>query len=138
MTVLAIIDTNVIVSSFLSKDPESPVKQIMRFLDMGAFTVLYSREIFEEYEEVLHRAKFRLGEADIAPVLSAIKEHGIEVEPDKMDASELPDPKDAPFLEVTLSEDGSFLVTGNLKLFRSSPKIVSPREFLSILIGGQA
>jgi len=46
---------------------------------------------------------------------------------------EMPDEKDRPFYEVSLSKDDSYLVTGNLKHFPSTPKVVSPSEMMAIL-----
>jgi hypothetical protein len=45
----------------------------------------------------------------------------------------MPDEKDRPFYEVSLSKDDSYLVTGNLKHFPSTPKVVSPAEMIAIL-----
>ena len=43
------------------------------------------------------------------------------------------DPKDVVFYEVSLSVDGAFLVTGNLRHFPMKPNVVTPAEMLSIL-----
>lgn len=45
----------------------------------------------------------------------------------------MPDESDRVFYEVSLSREDSFLVTGNLKHFPVSPKIVSPSEFIQIV-----
>jgi hypothetical protein len=45
----------------------------------------------------------------------------------------MPDEKDRPFYEVSLSKEGSFLVTGNLKHFPTTPQVVSPAELISML-----
>lgn len=49
----------------------------------------------------------------------------------------LPDMKDLPFYEVVMEkrEDGTYLVTGNLKHFPTRPFIVTAREMLNILDG---
>ena len=41
--------------------------------------------------------------------------------------------KDRPFYEVSLSMDDSFLVTGNLKHFPATPKVISPAEMVAII-----
>lgn len=46
---------------------------------------------------------------------------------------EMPDEKDRPFYEVSLSNDDSFLVTGNLKHFPTTPKVISPAQLVSII-----
>ena len=48
---------------------------------------------------------------------------------------DMPDEKDRPFYEVSLSVESSFLVTGNLKHFPITPKVVSPAEMMEILKG---
>ena len=45
----------------------------------------------------------------------------------------LTDEKDRPFYEVSLSMDDSFLVTGNLKHFPATPKVISPAEMVAII-----
>ena len=47
---------------------------------------------------------------------------------------EMPDEKDRPFYEVSLSMDDSFLVTGNLKHFPVTPKVVTPSQMIEIII----
>ena len=135
MRPFVVIDTNVIVAAMLSSNPDSPVRIVMDWLSEGVFEAIYSKEMFDEYAKVLHRKKFSFSEEDIAAALDNIQRNGMELTPEKIDASGLPDPKDAPFLEVSLSVDGSFLVTGNLKHFPVSPRIVSPRELIGILSG---
>ena len=46
----------------------------------------------------------------------------------------MPDEKDRPFYEVSLSMDDSFLVTGNLKHFPVTPKVVTPSQMIEIII----
>ena len=49
MSVKAVIDTNVLVSSFLSKNPNSPTVRIANALLGGRFTPVYSRGMIDEY-----------------------------------------------------------------------------------------
>lgn len=51
-----IIDTNIIVSALLS--PDGKAFQLLSEVLDGKYTVLISREVYEEYDEVLHREKF--------------------------------------------------------------------------------
>ena len=41
--------------------------------------------------------------------------------------------KDRPFYEVSLSVENSFLVTGNLKHFPVTPKVVTPSQIIEII-----
>lgn len=46
---------------------------------------------------------------------------------------EMPDEKDRPFYEVSLSREDSFLVTGNLKHFPVTPQVITPAQMVSIM-----
>jgi predicted nucleic acid-binding protein len=98
----------------------------------GDITPVYNKEILNEYDEVLHRPKFKLRHSDIRSLLDYIETIGIQVNRLRYDG-EMPDEKDRPFYEVSLSKDDSYLVTGNLKHFPSTPKVVSPSEMMAIL-----
>ena len=46
---------------------------------------------------------------------------------------DMPDEDDRVFYEVSLSEDDSFLVTGNLKHFPKTPKVITAAQMMEIL-----
>jgi hypothetical protein len=46
----------------------------------------------------------------------------------------MPDEDDRVFYEVSLSVEDSFMVTGNLKHYPQTPKVVSPADFLDVMI----
>ena len=46
---------------------------------------------------------------------------------------DMPDEDDRVFYEVALSEEDSFLVTGNLKHFPKTPKVVTAAQMMEIL-----
>lgn len=130
--IYAVIDTNVLVSSLLSKNPTAAtVKVITKMID-GLITPVYNEE---EYTAVLHRKKFRIKEEDIQVLLGFITEYGIHTDriPYEGDMS---DEKDRPFYEVSLSLEDSFLVTGNLKHFPHTPKVITPAELIEIMEQG--
>lgn len=58
--IYAVIDTNVLVSAFITHNSLSATANVVRLLLDGEFTPLYESNIIEEYQEVLHRAKFNL------------------------------------------------------------------------------
>ena len=130
--VYAVIDTNVIVSSLLSRHSDSSTAIIRRFILDGGIVPLYNEEIFQEYLDVLHRPKFHFPENLIDDILDAISQNGIMLGRTKTEEV-FNDPKDIVFYEVALSKDGSFLVTGNTKHFPASPIVVTPAELLGIL-----
>ena len=133
--IYAVIDTNVLVSSLLSKNPlAATVKVISKMID-GQIISVYNEEMLSEYTEVLHRKKFKFKDEDIQALLSFITEYGIHTDRILYDG-DMPDEKDRPFYEVSLSIEESFLVTGNLKHFPKSPKVVSPAELIAIMEQG--
>ena len=57
--IYAVIDTNVLVSALITHNSLSATAKVVRLLFDGEFTPLYEASIIEEYQEVLHRAKFK-------------------------------------------------------------------------------
>lgn len=98
----------------------------------GLITPVYNEEMLAEYAEVLHRKKFKFREEDIQVLLDFISEYGIHTDRIPYDGN-MPDEKDRPFYEVSLSMEDSFLVTGNLKHFPRTPKVVTPAELIEIM-----
>jgi hypothetical protein len=47
----------------------------------------------------------------------------------------MPDEDDRVFYEVSLSIEDSFLVTGNLKHYPISPRVITPAMFLDMIRG---
>lgn len=132
MKIYAVIDTNVIVSALLSHYDDTATVVIMRKIIRGEVTPLYNERILEEYIEVLNRKKFSFTESMISATLKVIIDYGIILDSIESDIS-LPDPKDLVFYEVALSQEDSFLVTGNIKHFPKKPFIVTPTEMLAII-----
>lgn len=56
--VYAVIDTNIFVSSFITKNATSSTRKVINNLFAGNIKPLYNNEILEEYSEVLHRLNF--------------------------------------------------------------------------------
>ena len=130
--IYAVIDTNVLVSAMLTHNKQSATFQIMEAMFANKITPLYNEEIIDEYEDVLHRAKFGFSEDDVRHFLETMKQMGIHCQ--RIAISErFPDPKDVVFYEVTLSKDDAYLVTGNKKHFPQTPIVVTPAEMIEIL-----
>ena len=132
MKIYAVIDTNVIVSALLSHYDDTATVVLMRKIIRGEVIPLYNERILEEYIEVLNRKKFSFTESMISATLKVIIDYGIILDSIESDIS-LPDPKDLVFYEVALSQEDSFLVTGNIKHFPKKPFIVTPTEMLAII-----
>ena len=101
-----------VVSAMLSKRLDSPTVLILDMIFAKEIIVMYSQEVLDEYEEVLHRPKFKLGKQDVDDIINVIKENGLCIDPNKTDIK-LSDIKDIPFYEVVMEkrDDGAYLVT---------------------------
>lgn len=128
----AVFDTNVLVSSLLSKHDDSATVQLLDYVLDGRIVLLYNEDIVTEYDNVLHRPKFDFSDERIDAVLEMVKK-GVYVEPTPSGAF-FPDADDAVFYEVALSKEDSYLVTGNLRHFPKSPIVVTPAEMLQMVL----
>lgn len=134
MKYYVVIDTNVILSSFLSNDSKSSTVQVIEKLYDGNLIPLYSEEILNEYKDVLNRTKFKIQNSKIGTFFNFIKKYGIKLNPDKLDI-ELLDEEDVKFYELVMDKsilNDKYLITGNLKHFPKNPIIVTPAEFIEI------
>lgn len=98
----------------------------------GKIKPLYNDEILDEYFDVLNRSKFHLSEIKIHDLLNLFKENGIDTSRFPFDG-DMPDEDDRVFYEVSLSKEDSFLVTGNLKHFPKTPKVITAAQMMEIL-----
>ena len=106
MTYYAVFDTNVLVSSLLTKNEDAATAKVIYEIASKRIIPIYSKEIFEEYNEVLHRDKFPFT-----------------------------DEKDVVFYEVVMDkrDDDAYLITGNKKHFPDRQYIVTPSEMMDII-----
>jgi putative PIN family toxin of toxin-antitoxin system len=123
---LVVIDTNVIVSAFWSRDG-NPAK-IVGLIQNGLITSCYDHRIIEEYEEVLSREKFGFSKWEINDFLAQIKHDGMSIVAKTVDIA-LFDESDRKFYEVA-KQCGATLITGNIKHFPPDSGIMMPVEFL--------
>ena len=73
MKVFAVIDTNVIVSALLTRNPGAATVKILEALFQSRITPLLNDDIINEYTDVLHRPKFRFPEELANSVILAIE-----------------------------------------------------------------
>ena len=134
MKYCAAIDTYVLIASLLTRRPDSPTARVVDAIAGGALQPLYSHEILEEYDEVLHRKKFSFSEARIRRLLDMICQFGMAVTPTPT-GELLPDMDDLVFYEVVMEkrEDDAYLITGNLRHFPSRSFIVTPAEMMALI-----
>ena len=129
----AVLDTNVMVSALLGASHMSNPTKVMKAVTEGNLVPLYNQEIIDEYREVLSRKKFPFSSDLIESVLKVIVTNGLYLDRTTAIDEVFPDPKDIVFYEVSLSKEGSFLVTGNLKHFPEKSFVVTPAEMIEII-----
>lgn len=134
MRVYAVFDTNVLVSSLLTKNTDSATAQVVNAISDGVIIPLYNQEILDEYEEVLHREKFSFSDTAIRGLLSVIRQFGLAVSPSPT-GEILPDMDDLVFYEIVMEKrkDDAYLITGNLRHFPQREYIVTPAEMMIII-----
>ena len=54
----AVIDTNVLVSSMLTSNPDSTIAKIINYVRLGSIIPMFDDTILEEYQAVLSRDRF--------------------------------------------------------------------------------
>ena len=136
-SLIAVIDTNVIVSALISKRDDTPPYLIVRSIFDGIITPIFNPDILNEYREVLLRPKFNLDPSDVEAFLIAFVQIGLYVEEVTDIPLSLPDPKDLVFYRVQKSIENAYLVTGNLKHFPQESRIVSPADILLIMASSE-
>lgn len=129
----AVLDTNVLVSALLGASRMSIPTQVLKAVTDEKLVPLYNDEIIVEYKEVLLRKKFHFDPELIEIVLNTIITDGIYMDRTKSLEEIFPDPKDIVFYEVSLSKDGSYLVTGNIKHYPQKSFVVTPAEMVKLL-----
>lgn len=129
-----VLDTNVIVSALLT--PEGNAARVLAVVLSGSYAILVDQRIIGEYQTVLLRSKFKFPQSSILALLNTLThlaEHIIALPL----AATLPDEDDLPFLEVAITGNADYLVTGNSKHFpqtlakKFGLEIVTPSEFLT-------
>ena len=121
-----VFDTNVIVSALLS--PEGNPAKIYRMFLTGVLSLVFSADIFNEYQDILHKPRLRIPAKDAEIVLDAIHQHGKIVEPMPSTIAMI-DEDDRVFYDTAKSA-GAYLITGNVKHYPQEPFILNPANFL--------
>ena len=134
MKYYAVIDTNVLVSAMLKWN--SVPGHIIELVFDGLIVPVFSREIIEEFKEVLSRSKFHLSNDIVEDIIGSLTDSGIFVDGETQNM-EFIDEKDRMFFEVVMEErkeEDAYLVTGNIRHFPVEPFIVTPRQMLDIIV----
>ena len=127
MTVYAVVDTNVLVSSLLTSNSESPTVRIIELIREQKLIPLYSEYQLSEYREVLRRGKFSLPVDVCEGIVTLFTRYGRHFEPSGIDP-DLPDPDDPPIFLITMEtrDLDSYLVTGNIRHYPLLDYVVTP------------
>lgn len=128
-----VLDTNVLVSGLLQ--PFVPSGQIVRLVASGDLVLCHDPRVLAEYQEVLLRKKFSFDPERVEILLEEIRAGGIPIAARPL-TTRLPDFDDEPFLEIALTSEAQYLVTGNVKHYpveaRSGVEVLSPRSFIEL------
>ena len=139
MRYYAVFDTNVLISSLLTKQTDTATAKVVNAISTGDIIPLYNQEILNEYDEVLHRAKFSFSEERIQKILLMIRQFGLAVNPSPT-GEILADMDDLVFYEIVMEkrEDNAYLITGNIRHFPERDFIVTPSEMMALIYKDQA
>jgi predicted nucleic acid-binding protein len=135
--ICAVLDTNVILASLLSKRGAS--FEILQRLRRGEWRLVLSNHLLFEYEEVLKRNATTIGltlnEVDL--YLNAICQAADCVALAAPQPPRLPDPDDEPLLRLAETSGVRLITTHNLRHVRAAAAhgvtVLPPREFLRML-----
>ena len=134
MRYYAVFDTNVLISSLLTKNADAATVRVGDAIAERRIIPLYNQEILDEYEDVLSREKFSFSEGRIQGILKVIRQFGLEVNPSPT-GEILVDMDDLVFYEVVMEkrDDDAYLITGNIRHFPQRDYIVTPSEMIAIM-----
>ena len=133
MKYYVVLDTYVVISALLGR--ASVPGAILEEALTGRIIPLLHEDILEEYNDVLHRPKFKFDGHDVEVALTGLIKCSIFVDAAPVE-DYIPDPYDAVFYQVVMEArkaEDAYLVTGNLKHFPVKAFVVTPKEMLDII-----
>lgn len=127
-----VVDTNIIVSSFLTSGPP---RQVLNRIRDGQDQLCLSLPILREYLEVLARAGVARELLEVLLSLFEDPERIIPVVPSRRVTLIRDDPADNMFLECALESQANYIISGDQHLLRLGTfegiPIISPRAYLT-------
>ena len=134
-----VLDTTVLVSGLLS--PYGEPADVLRMVVGGAVTLCVDARILVEYEQMLARPRFCFAPDAVDALIGFLATEGEHVVASPWPET-LPDPDDAPFLEVARAGGAACLVTGKLAHVpvdaRGGALVRTPAAFVASVREGQA
>ena len=113
-----VIDTNVVVSAFIS--PASPAARIFETYQQGTFALVVSAELLQEYEEALSYDKVRryhkLDQSQIAKAMQELAATASLVEPPTPVSVVSQDPDDNQLFDCALAGHAEYIVSGDARV----------------------
>lgn len=126
-----VLDTNVIISAFISPDGKS--SHILKMVLGRKAELCYNSAILNEYESVMQRPKFsdKINIENIRRFIDVLKNIGIPFNPIPS-SIKLLDESDRVFYDTAKGSD-SFLISGNIKHYPKETFIILPACFIKSL-----
>jgi putative PIN family toxin of toxin-antitoxin system len=131
----AVLDTNVLVSALILK---GQLKPLVEFWQKGAIILVFTRETFLEFLQVLEYPRFSLAQDEKKAIVEiAVYPYARFVEPTEILSGVCMDPDDDKFLTCVVSAGADYLVSGDRNLLRlkrvRDTDIIKPSELIKIL-----
>jgi putative PIN family toxin of toxin-antitoxin system len=130
-----VLDTNVLVSALILK---GQLKHLVEFWQKGAIILVFTRETFLEFLQVLEYPRFSLAQDEKKAIVEiAVYPYARFVEPTEILSGVCMDPDDDKFLTCAVSAGADYLVSGDRNLLRlkrvRDTDIIKPSELIKIL-----
>ena len=129
-----VLDTNVFISSFLGTGTP---RKIIDFWKEGKITICLSKEIVDEYVEVLERLRLS-GEKEVEEFLQLFARNFHSLFTAKTPNLEIVknDPDDNKFFECAVALKAQFIISGDKAVLKIENymgiKILSPKQFITL------
>ena len=121
-----IIDTNVLISALLS--PYGNPATILKLVTSQTLHPIVETRIYQEYQNVLSRPRFKFSAEDIQAVLILFKNEGLWIVPPPI-LDDVPDPSDLPFIELAYHTRAP-VITGDAKHFPDDILVLNRENYL--------
>jgi putative PIN family toxin of toxin-antitoxin system len=134
-----VIDTNVVVSRFLS--PDGTPARILSFWENSLFELIVTDPILAGYRRVLAydriRSRHGLNQEEIEQTVAGFRNFAVLVEPVEPIVAIVDDPSDDRFLEAAVAGGCDYVVSGDPHLLRLGEyrgiQILTPAAFRAVL-----
>lgn len=128
----AVVDTNVWVSAFLT--PAGKPAKLFDAIYAGRLVPVLSAAIAQEYRSVLARARFNIDREILKEFFGTLASHGHFEESVPTLDLRIPDPSDAPFIELA-RHAACPVITGNSRHFPAGTgvMVLTPAEWLLLV-----